>query len=65
MNQDYSQIVGKKLVNEDGTELRVHQIKQREDGPWVTYFITYPGAVPRKLVMPAGQFVGTYADILK
>ena len=55
MSQD---LVGKKYTFQDGNVIEIIQVKDRDDGPWVTY-ITYVGkSVPRKLTMKLGEFTG-------
>ena len=57
------ELVGRSVSLEDGTTMRLQQIKMREDGPWVTYTIAYSGALPRKLVMPLGEWKGRYGGL--
>lgn len=59
-----SELVGRTVTLEDGATLRVVQVKMREDGPWVTYTISYHAALPRKLVMPHGQFAQIFSGLL-
>ena len=61
---DGSEWVGLSTVLQDGAVLKVVQVKMRETGPWVSYTITYHAALPRKLVMPYGQFAQIYGGIL-
>ncbi len=57
-------LLGRSITLEDGSTLKVLQIKEREDGPWVSYTITFYQALPRKLVMPLHQFQALWGDRL-
>lgn len=59
-----SELPGKSGTLPDGAILTVLQIKDREDGPWVSYTIAYYQALPRKLIMPLGQFKHQYGGYL-
>ena len=63
MNSE-DELLGRSITLEDGNVLRVVQIKIREDGPWVSYTLTAYNALPRKLVMPYGQFKNLWAERL-
>lgn len=63
------ELVGKKYRFEDGAEIIVIQIKPTDEdrgGHLVTYTIcSSPLNLPRKLVMPIGEFVNTYGHLFK
>jgi len=56
-------IVGKSHVFEDGAKIEVLQIKQREDGPWVHYYISMNSSLPRNLVMKYDEFMDHYKHL--
>jgi hypothetical protein len=62
---DYLNLVGKKFSFEDGALLEVLQLKEREDGLWVHYFISMNDSLPRKLVMKLEEFNNTFGHLFK
>jgi hypothetical protein len=58
---------GKKYIFEDGSSLEIIQIKNRELNeeivPFITYHISGPKTIPRKLIMPYNEFVNTYGHM--
>jgi len=62
---DYLNLVGKKFSFEDGALIEVIQIKEREDGKWVHYFISMNSNLPRKLVMKLEEFNNTFGHLFK
>ena len=56
-------LVGKSHVFPDGAKIEVAQIKQREDGPWVHYYISMNSSLPRKLVMKHSEFMEHYKHL--
>ena len=62
---DYLNLVGKKFSFEDGALLEVLQLKEREDGLWVHYFISMNDSLPRKLVMKLDEFNNTFGHLFK
>lgn len=61
--EEYSYLSGKEHVFSDGVILRVFQIKQREEVPWVTYEAVYQGALPRRTTMALKEFIDTYGHL--
>jgi hypothetical protein len=54
-------LIGKKFVFEDKDSLEIIQIKWRGDEDYlVTYHVQQGPGIPRKLVMPLNEFLGTY-----
>ena len=47
----------------DGAKIEVAQIKEREDGPWVHYYISMNASLPRKLVMKYSEFMENYKHL--
>ena len=62
---DYLNLVGKKFSFEDGALIEVIQVKEREDGLWVHYFISMNSNLPRKLVMKLDEFNNTFGHLFK
>jgi hypothetical protein len=62
---DYLYLTGKKFSFEDGSLLEVIQLKPREDGMWVHYFISMNSNLPRKLVMKLDEFNNTFGHLFK
>jgi hypothetical protein len=62
---DYLNLIGKKFSFEDGASLEVLQLKEREDGLWVHYFISMNDSLPRKLVMKLDEFNNTFGHLFK
>jgi hypothetical protein len=56
-------LIGKSYVFEDGGKIEVAQIKEREDGPWVHYYISMNSSLPRKLVMKYSEFMDHYKHL--
>lgn len=59
------QLVGKSYTFEDGSNITVLQLKNREDGLWVHYTISMNDSLPRKLVMPLTEFNNTFGHLFK
>jgi hypothetical protein len=55
-------IVGKIFTFEDDVKIEVIQIKQRDDGPWVTFHV-HGKSIPRKTVMPLEEFLNHYGHL--
>lgn len=54
-------LVGKKYTFDDNDSLEIIQIKWRGDEDYlVTYHVQQGPGIPRKLVMPLNEFLGTY-----
>ena len=62
---DYLDLTGKKFEFEDGALIEVIQVKEREDGLWVHYFISMNSNLPRKLVMKLDEFNNTFGHLFK
>lgn len=57
-------LVGKQYTFEDGDNIQVTQIKERDEKKlWVTYHIQQGPGIPRKLVMELHEFVDTYGHL--
>lgn len=56
-------LTGKSYSFDDGSSIEVIQLKDREDGTWVHYFIRMHDSVPRKLIMRLDEFVKTYGHL--
>jgi hypothetical protein len=54
---------GKKYEFDDGMILSVVDVKQREDGLWVTYESGHPSAIPRRFVTQIGKFLETFGHL--
>ena len=54
---------GKSYTFEDGGKIEIIQIKQREDGPWVTYQTSMNSSLPRKLVMTKKEFLDNFGHL--
>jgi hypothetical protein len=65
MMDDYLDLTGKKFEFEDGALIEVIQVKHREDGLWVHYFISMNSNLPRKLVMKLEEFNNTFGHLFK
>ena len=61
--EDAVKLVGLSYKFEDGNEIKVTQVKNREDGPWVTYEIKTGPGIPKRLVMPVYEFWGNYSHL--
>jgi hypothetical protein len=56
-------LTGKSYSFEDGGKIEVIQVKQRDDGPWVTYQISVNDSLPRKLTMHRKEFMDHYKHL--
>lgn len=61
--KDYLNLLGKKFSFEDGAMIEVIQLKEREDGLWVHYFISMNDSLPRKLIMKLEEFNNTFGHL--
>ncbi len=61
MISEHQDLVGQKYTFADGDTLEVLQIKWRGDEDFlVTYHVQQGPGIPRKLVLPMNEFLGTY-----
>jgi hypothetical protein len=56
-------LLGKSYIFEDGGKIEVIQVKQRDDGLWVTYQISMNDSLPRKLIMQRVEFMDHYKHL--
>jgi hypothetical protein len=63
--EDYLDLTGKKFEFEDGALIEIIQVKNREDGLWVHYFISMNNSLSRKLVMKLDEFNNTFGHLFK
>lgn len=60
-------LVGKSHTFDDGNKIKVVQVKEREVNeviqPFITYEISQPNSLPRKLVMTGKQFTDAYGHL--
>jgi hypothetical protein len=63
--EDYLDLTGKKFEFEDGALIEIIQVKNREDGLWVHYFISMNNSLSRKLVMKLEEFNNTFGHLFK
>jgi len=60
----YKDLVGKKFIFEDGDSLEIIQVKWRGDEDYLVSILMQQGpGIPRKLVLPIKEFVGTYGHL--
>lgn len=60
----HENLVGKTHVFPDGDSIKVVQIKLRDANQyWVTYNVQQGPGIPRKLIMPMDEFIGTYGHL--
>jgi hypothetical protein len=60
----YQDLVGKKYTFEDGDSLEVIQVKWRGDEDYLISVLMRQGpGIPRKLVLPIKEFMGTYGHL--
>lgn len=55
-------IVGKTYLFDDGVKFEVIQIKQRDDGPWITCHV-HGNSAPRKMTMLLSEFLNQYGHL--
>jgi len=58
-------LVNKSYTFPDGVTITIIQIKQRDDGYWVTYNTGKDNSVPRKQTMPYDEFMGHFSHLFK
>ena len=64
MPSELHQFINKPYTFDDGIELRIIQIKTRDENvEWVTYNTCLPGALPRKHVMPVQEFINSFGHL--
>ena len=59
------QYVGKTVDFEDGKSIRIHQIKQREECPWVIFEINEGGNIPRRLITTLYEFQQKFGKLFE
>jgi hypothetical protein len=59
------QYVGKTVDFEDGKSIRIHQIKQREECPWVIFEINEGGNIPRRLTTTLYEFQQKFGKLFE
>jgi hypothetical protein len=60
------ELQGKSYTFEDGNNITVVQVKQTDEergGFLVTYTIKTGPGIPRKLILPLNEFIGTYGHL--
>ena len=63
---EINELVGKSHVFADGDSLTIMQVKRRSEDPvdcLVTYHVQQGPGIPRKLVLPLNEFIGTYGHL--
>lgn len=61
MKSEFENLVGQQYQFDDGSSIEVIQIRWRGDEDFlVTCHIQQGPGIPRKLVMPINEFIGTY-----
>ena len=60
-----SEYEGKEHRFNDGTYLKIHQVKQRNEGLWVTYESGRHGALPLRQTVPLNQFVDNFGVLFQ
>jgi hypothetical protein len=64
MLSGYEDLVGQSFTFADNDSLHVIQIKWRGDEDWlVTYHVQQGPGIPRKLILPLQEFLGTYGHL--
>jgi hypothetical protein len=67
MTVKITELAGKSHTFDDGNKIKVVQIKEREINevlqPFITYEISQPNSLPRKLVMTGTQFTNAYGHL--
>lgn len=59
-----NELVGQSHVFDDGDSITILQIKERDgEQQWVTYYLQQGPGIPRKLVMEAEEFIGTFGHL--
>ena len=60
----YEDIIGKQYAFADGDSIEIIQIKWRgEEDFLVTYHVQQGPGIPRKLILPLQEFLGTYGHL--
>ena len=59
------QYVGKTVDFEDGKSIKIHQIKQREECPWVIFEINEGGNIPRRLMTTLYEFQQKFGKLFE
>lgn len=62
---DYTPLAGQSHTFPDSVVIRIIQVKQRYDGPYVTYENDYGNSLPRRFVMRADLFMEEYGHLFK
>lgn len=60
------ELPGKSYTFEDGNNITIVQVKQTDEergGFLVTYTIKTGPGIPRKLILPLNEFIGTYGHL--
>lgn len=60
---DPKSLVGQKYEFDDGCSMTIRQIKEREDGPWVTFFVKVGPGIPRMESMLLSEFLQRYSHL--
>ena len=59
----YQKLVGQSHFFDDGSELRVLEVKMRDTGYWVTYYQIHPNCLERKLNIPYNEFIDSFSHL--
>lgn len=64
MLSEHNDLVGQRYTFADGNWLEVQHIKWRGDDDFlVSYLVQQGPGIPRKLILPLREFVGTYGHL--
>lgn len=64
MPSELHQFINKPYTFEDGVELKIIQIKTRDEHvEWVTYNTTHRGALPKKSVVTVNEFIEGFGHL--
>jgi hypothetical protein len=62
----HNDLVGKSYTFDDGNNITIVQVKKTDEergGFLVTYTIKTGPGIPRKLILPLNEFIGTYGHL--
>lgn len=55
--------VGQTYTFDDDAQIKIVHVKRRDEGLMVMYEVIYKGCLPRRLILPESEFIGTFGHL--
>lgn len=65
ISDQHKSLIGRIHTFDDGIKLRIVDIKQREECPWITYETQHVGAIPKRFSLKLKEFLDKYGHLFQ